>query len=521
MSDPDLMFPKAGYYLLKDCLQKKCSGFDLPQFNEKVTRLILIGFPSQKAINKLTRWSFEDVERKVYIFCGEPMIKVLYDDLNSQKNNTDFTIFFIEKFLDESLEYLSWECALKTFQIIDLTKRYETLKLQIQEAIYSTYSVIGSVKSFREEIFSNTQKNASQCRNFYLAQNLKGVFGQIPAVICGAGPSLQEDLEEIRNLASRCLIFSGGTSSRILSEHALASNVSAFIDPGGVYERFHAISDVETLSVFLLQTNPEIMSLYQGEKVLDFDLTNPFEEGFFDGLDSDYKPEDNGVNVGNYLVYLAAHLGCSPILLTGMDMGYKNSEYALDLEKENKSEESLEGIGAELKTRKDLFLGKCFFETLPGKFPKTSFYQSESCFTKLKTFHQISTKEYGNRLVFCDVEAKVFSRLSKQRKFHRLNLSFAKNLPIDIKHADAIAKKACQKIKEINEKISLEAFLALEEFELEQTTCYEILLRPLWMVWQNLLLKDSMSSNNQEASRWLFFKSVLTQYVNILAEEKE
>ena len=59
-----------------------------------------------------------------------------------------------------------------------------------------------------KNVFSNFLFNHSIKK----AEDLFGKFHGIPAIICGAGPSLTRHIETLKNISDRALIFGGGSA---------------------------------------------------------------------------------------------------------------------------------------------------------------------------------------------------------------------------------------------------------------------------------------------------------------------
>ena len=119
--------------------------------------------------------------------------------------------------------------------------------------------------------------------SFY-ANNLKGVFGGFPAIIVGAGPSLEYCIEDLKELKNRAFIIAGGSAVSALSKWGIEPHLIVAVDPNEEgRERFKKNYFFEVPLIYSLRTFPEVLTLSNPRlgylrSFLSNDLYSDFEE---------------------------------------------------------------------------------------------------------------------------------------------------------------------------------------------------------------------------------------------------
>lgn len=139
---------------------------------------------------------------------------------------------------------------------------------------------------------------------------LKDKFQQVPALIIGAGPSLEKEAHLMEKFQNKGLIFAGGSALSLLP---IAPHFAAGIDKSEFKK--HPYPNVP----FCYQNRivPDALSFMQGELLL-------FPESSFPMIQwlEKEEPFDAGWVVANFLTAIAVHMGCNPIIFLGVDLCY-------------------------------------------------------------------------------------------------------------------------------------------------------------------------------------------------------
>ncbi len=197
-----------------------------------------------------------------------------------------------------------------------------------QEFLYSPFSfqpenhpVMQMFKKVQTEIALQTADFADQgiqlLRNLkyhlshstYLAKDLYGKFQDVPALVCGGGPSLSQ----LQNGSG--LIFGCGAGVEALLKKGITPHFAVHVDPNPL----HTFTPSNIPLIYQLRTSHGVAARYSGPRFLmsgpgNFPLEHHLQEKM--GLEPSL---DSGWTVGTVGVALALLLGCNPIILAGMD----------------------------------------------------------------------------------------------------------------------------------------------------------------------------------------------------------
>lgn len=162
----------------------------------------------------------------------------------------------------------------------------------------------------------------------YLGDALFDKFQGVPAIVCGAGPSLAKNIELLKGLKEKALIFGGGTAMNALNAAGMTPHLGVGIDPNPEQiTRTIMNSGFEVPFVYRNRMNYYALNLIHSDKLYitgssGYSIAKYFEEE----CDIKGRDLDEGFNVVTFSVSLAAAMGCNPIIFVGVDLAYSNSK---------------------------------------------------------------------------------------------------------------------------------------------------------------------------------------------------
>lgn len=182
-------------------------------------------------------------------------------------------------------------------------------------------------------LFSNIYSNFKRLSESFLINHFKGRFANIPAIVCGAGPSLTSATPILKQCEDRALIFAGGSTIPALGAEQVQPHLCVAIDPNPLeYERLKEAQAFQTPFIFIARLFPSLFSLLNGpfgymrssmavaiEKSLGTQL-NLGEELIGSRLNSE------AFSVTTLTIALAHYMGCNPIILSGVDLAFTNKK---------------------------------------------------------------------------------------------------------------------------------------------------------------------------------------------------
>jgi antitoxin component YwqK of YwqJK toxin-antitoxin module len=218
-------------------------------------------------------------------------------------------------------------------------------------------------QSINTPFFRNFFWNALYLPSSYYFLGLKDQFAGIPAIICGAGPSLDKNIDQLRLLGDRALIFAGGTALNALNAKRVMPHFGVGIDPNfAQFTRAVAHDAFEIPFFYRTRFLHEALEIVQGEKVYvpgnaGYEVGKWMEKQL--GLSTSIEISE-GFNVLNFTLGLAYLLGCNPLICVGIDLAYTDRRsYPSGLVPhpihDQKATFKTKGVEEEVVSRKDIY----------------------------------------------------------------------------------------------------------------------------------------------------------------------
>ncbi|MEN9654857.1 MAG: hypothetical protein RL235_969 [Chlamydiota bacterium] len=178
-------------------------------------------------------------------------------------------------------------------------------------------------------LYQNAVCNAEHLPHSFYAARLEGMCRGKPAIVCGAGPSLNDAIETLSQCDDKALLIAGGSAVAALSSRGIMPHFGIAVDPN--VEEYHRFCDSKASGMpllYSLRLHPDVFSMCSGpfgymrsgiggafELWLDeaLGLTEPL-------LGSTLSEE--AISVTAMSVAWAHFLGCDPIYLAGVDLAY-------------------------------------------------------------------------------------------------------------------------------------------------------------------------------------------------------
>lgn len=352
---------------------------------------------------------------------------------------------------------LAWDSVLLSLKVIPSyhSETLEQLGLILSQVHAHAALLLADTVHFGALEVRHARKNTAVPSLPFLG--LSQAFCHVPAILVGAGPSLEENLPLLKEFAGRALLFSGGTA---VSKMEVEPHFSVAIDRNRPISR---VPFPKSPICFASRLHPDTLALMQGARLQIPDGHFPFLS-YLAGSDTCF---DGGWTVGTTMASLALSLGCNPIIAVGMDYCYqKGKKYAFE-EKELFLKQ----------TERDWQMAVEWMKTLQKDHPGTDFFnasQGGMSYWEPLSLASVSLPSQG------DLYEKVARKIKE--------LTF-----IDGSHWSLW-------------KESLERTYArlLAQESIEDELVFQKLLKPLWQLWHPLFKDPDYEP--------LFFKTVLDQH---------
>lgn len=304
------------------------------------TVIYVFGIGSGTYYDAIKPWLLADKNRSV-VFLEDDLsvIKMFFKTeraANLLKDPQARLIYFSDlKNADDAFDPLYWDFVLTQMHVTAIKsyaeKRQEVFKELKEKIIYDASVKNGLVEEYLKHgisFFKNYYSNLLLLSESWKGDQLFGKFQGVPAIICGAGPSLDKNVDQIKDLLDKAIVFGGGSALNALSSRNILPHFGIGIDPNPTQQfRLQTNKAYEVPLFYRNRLHFEAFRLIHGPRLYiygagGYDIGDYFDEKF--GLNGEWI--DEGHNVVNFGLELALRLGCNPILLTGVDLAYTDMQ---------------------------------------------------------------------------------------------------------------------------------------------------------------------------------------------------
>lgn len=203
---------------------------------------------------------------------------------------------------------------------------YSSYMNELQIAVRAVNSTQNVYDRYGEQYFKNTIENIPY---LYCSKSLHQLSTripqQLPAIIVAAGPSLDKNIEELKNAKNRALIIAVDSSLRVLLKHDIVPDLVVSIDGVKMPAHFDYPGADRVPLVCLMNTNYRIVEKHHGITFFTNDL-NPHLQKFFTEQNLFLPVVGSGGSVANTAMSVAEIMDMKTIILVGQDLAYTDNK---------------------------------------------------------------------------------------------------------------------------------------------------------------------------------------------------
>jgi hypothetical protein len=471
----------------------------------------------------LKKWLQENKERKI-VFLEDDYKKYEKSKEIIEKNFESKNIknLLIQDNLEEFLKEIAWECSYLDSKVIksqiekrsDIFYKIEKLFNELHLGINITSYLYAD---FGIKIFENVYNNLLIADNFILFESLANKFKNIPAIISGAGPSLDKNIHLLKNFYDKALIFVGGSALNIFSKYNIKHHFSGFIDPCHLFKRFKNNYFFEDTFFYTNQMSHHNLSIVHSNKVLVSDYgAFPLKRWIYDQLNIKQAVFEAGFNVTTFLIKVAAFLGCNPIYFVGLDLCFKKNKYAKGVTKTANTYEhvKIKNIDNEtVYTQKDWILAKKWIENFALTNKDIKFINIIDGGLKLENVSNVKLPDIKDSLKrnfdLAGYVHSIYHNLEKIKLNKEKIIEILEIIKKSFERAELLCDDYLSKImnNDIDENM----------LKFQNEIVYIHLLDPLWQIWKYVILRKVESETvHILINKLIFFKNVISSHLKIL-----
>ena len=449
---------------------------------------------SDKKARQFESWVKANDQRYVVFLEDDPALAIL------QTPHPRIRCISLPEQSHQTLEQLAWEYIYLPFSFENP-----------DQPVLQQMSAIQSEINFRAfdfadqglQLLHNFRHHLSQPTSF--AKDLYGKFDNIPAIICGGGPSLASARDDLKRLQDKAVIIGCGAGVEALLKMGIKPHFAAHIDPAPL----HRFSSEKIPLFYQLRSSAEVVAKYQSRHFLVSGTGNFPLESWVQNKWNLEPIFDGGWTVGTFGVAIAALLGCKQIVLAGIDLATaKGQMYAPGVKTTSTSDHFIpmkNRDGEAVMSRADWVMAAKWLEQFASQHTEihwgtTSRKGLEIPSIPLTTLKDLEGVADISKLVQAAVEQA--PSVDGQELWKEVQTSFER--------AQELCKKILQEMETIFPKSPTESgTCALLEHDLMEELVYKTVLEPLWLYWQHVISRHNTAGDwGLYLNRILFFQSL-------------
>jgi hypothetical protein len=330
--------------LYSDSIQEEMQKWEASLPLDGIDVLYVYGIGLGYGYRQLQAWLHEKQERKIIFF--EDDLSVLGAFFEQEISLTvledlQVHIYYLseekqwESILDECLhlwmsDRIEWT-ALRSYMLSN-ERKVRALGLKF---LRRSASIQAKVTDYlhQHKVMDNVAMNLCTLKEAFFANDLKGKFAGIPAVICGAGHSLAQAVEQLKQLDQKALIIAGGSTITALGHYGIRPHIAMAVDPNDEeYERLRISSCFEIPFVYSARLHKDVVpSTHMQMGYLCSNTGGIFEQWMHQKLGIHCESfalalGSEALSITTLATAFARELGCDPILFCGVDLAYSNNQ---------------------------------------------------------------------------------------------------------------------------------------------------------------------------------------------------
>jgi hypothetical protein len=233
---------------------------------------------------------------------------------------------------EEIFENLYWNFAMRRLAVTSLQSyekaksiNFDELRHKIAFDAAMKNALVDEYLRYGINYYINFYQNLLYLDKSYLGNHFFGKFHKVPAIICGAGPSLAKNIQFLKQSLDKAIVFAGGSSLNVLNAAGFQPHFGAGIDPNPAqFTRLSQNTAYEVPFFYRNRMNHDAFQMIHGPRLYitgsgGYDTAEYVEKKL--GINSNAEI-DEGHNVVNFCVEVAHAMGCDPIIFVGMDLAY-------------------------------------------------------------------------------------------------------------------------------------------------------------------------------------------------------
>lgn len=499
---------------------------DLKGDLSQVELICVYGIGDGAVYRQLRSW-LQKQEQRFILFIEDDEEHFLKMKDASWAKDPKVRIFFYQEGDEELFKEIAWEFLFLKFGFFaqaDYVEKKGEKMVEIFSKMEHYHRGIDLVASDFQDmgvaVLKNVMENQKKLASSLLGQSLEGMCRQVPAIICGAGPSLNVQIPLLASLQDRAMIFAGGSAVAALTKQGVSPHFCAHFDPNPPRDRFLQQDAAEIPHFYQSRFSSSLLNLVHGPLLWMAEGGNyPIEKWLKERYSIPYATFDSGWTVANFCTAAAVLLGCSPIIFVGMEFSCQSDQvYAAGMRADEHKEEFVEvqnAEGAKLFTKNDWMMSAEWQAALAAQHPGIRFVNATPHGLAILNTETISLNEAANAYLQRqhDLSGAVHALMQRAEGLQLQEAAGQETLEMLIQSYKQ-CDKVCDALLKLWEKHYPKSPMekgeyAAAEHDLEKEVAFQTILEPLWQIWKRPILRASNHPLGNHVHRLLFFKRAI------------
>lgn len=228
---------------------------------------------------------------------------------------------------------------------------------------------------FKDYYLENSFYNLHLCKKMNLKSELETVISkEIPVIIVSAGPSLNKNIDLLKQVKNHFLVIAVDTAVKYLLKRDIIPDLTITIDPEKPVDYYSDPRSHDIPCIFASVASKEILDRIN-ERVFLLDGRGEYMELLLNSLDiKTVSSQGYGGSVATAAFSVCVSLGIKNIILIGQDLAYQGNDSHADGVNDGSDNEVtiIEGIdGGQVRSRSDWLGYLKWFETAIDDIKKT------------------------------------------------------------------------------------------------------------------------------------------------------
>lgn len=203
-------------------------------------------------------------------------------------------------------------------------KEYLVFWKEISDSYKSAIMNVNTEILFGEKFIDNILSNSVYLKDSNTIADIKKIIPEgLPAVIVAAGPSVEQNIEELKQIKGKAVIFAVDRILDYLLDSGIEPDFIVTIDPDKPVEYFSRRDSITIPLILFLQANQEVLNLHQGKKIIC--NCSSFLREAYNQNGKEIPGVYSSASVATVTFSVCIELGFHTIILVGQDLAYKGT----------------------------------------------------------------------------------------------------------------------------------------------------------------------------------------------------